>query len=516
MKKTILIAVILSLASLQVQAQKNFPKNEEEDSTHVMSAAYWNLWNTEEQKKIDRDIDENRKADGNIILPQVKEGTKVKVELVKHDFIFGAHIFNFNQLGSKERNDKYKALYGTLFNSATIAFYWRAFETEPNRLRFREEYWDTEDFWNNEKNPKQALNWRRPATDPVVKFCEQKGIRLHGHTMIWGNRKWQNPDWLMNFMPKDERIKADSMLIEKGNTINHHDYDTWNEFYQKSSPAELQKIFPIYTRELNRLFAKRISDIAKYYAGRLDSWDIVNESNADYTKNLLIPGDSLCKSTYGLMAGDYAFNAFQTAVKVFPQKVKLNINDYTNNQSYADEVKDLLKRGCKIDIVGSQMHLFNPQQCLDIAKGEKIETPEIVRNRMKIIGSTGLPIHLSEITIPAPGNDTRGRQIQAVIARNLYRLWFSIKPMMGITWWNVVDDCGAPGETSVSGLFTRDMQPKPAYYALEQLINHEWKTSFTTTVSRGGKINFRGFRGTYLVSWNDTSGKKHTQKYILK
>ena len=60
MKKTILIAVILSLASLQVQAQKNFPKNEEEDSTHVMSAAYWNLWNTEEQKKIDRDIDENQ------------------------------------------------------------------------------------------------------------------------------------------------------------------------------------------------------------------------------------------------------------------------------------------------------------------------------------------------------------------------------------------------------------------------------------------------------------------------
>ena len=65
------------------------------------------------------------------------------------------------------------------------------------------------------------------------------------------------------------------------------------------------------------------------------------------------------------------------------------------------------------------------------------------------------PIHLSEITIPAPGADARANAIQAVIARNMYRLWFSWPSIYRITWWNVVDDCGAPGEPTTSGLFTR-------------------------------------------------------------
>ena len=36
-----------------------------------------------------------------------------------HDFIFGASIFNFNQLGTEEHNQKYKDLFGILFNRAT-------------------------------------------------------------------------------------------------------------------------------------------------------------------------------------------------------------------------------------------------------------------------------------------------------------------------------------------------------------------------------------------------------------
>ena len=85
------------------------------------------------------------------------------------------------------------------------------------------------------------------------------------------------------------------------------------------------------------------------------------------------------------------------------------------------------------------------------------EAGAIIKKAMfSVIIKTGIGgdygLHLSEITITSPGNDTKGQQIQAVIAQNLYRLWFSCKNMMGITWWNIVDDCGAPGEPSVSGL----------------------------------------------------------------
>ena len=153
------------------------------------------------------------------------------------------------------------------------------------------------------------------------------------------------------------------------------------------------------------------------------------------------------------------------------------------------------------------MHLFDPQTCLDIADGKSDEqSPASVRKTIGMIARAGSPVHLSEITITSPGNNERGQLIQALIARNLYRLWFSLEPLMGITWWNVVDDCGAPGEPSVSGLFSRDMQPKPSYFVLNDLINSEWKTRLSVRADESGSVKFLGFTGQYLIIWKDAAG----------
>src|SRR3546814_4163303 len=104
------------------------------------------------------------------------------------------------------------------------------------------------------------------------------------------------------------------------------------------------------------------------------------------------------------------YESFRLAQTLLPDSALLNINDYKNDQSYVDQVEDLLQRGCEIDVMGSQMHLFNPQQCLDIAAGKPIESPEKVWEKMATLSEAGLPIHLSEITITAPGDDEQGRQ----------------------------------------------------------------------------------------------------------
>ena len=289
---------------------------------------------------------------------------------------------------------------------------------------------------------------------------------------------------------------------------------TAKDAHKSLTDKQLTEALPEYSKTVNALFEKRILDLAGHYGGRLQSWDIVNESAADFRR--MKPGDGLMNSSYGIMPQDYTFRAFQLAKKVFPDNVKLNINDYNMGQDYLDQVKDLTARGCKIDIMGAQMHLFNPQQCLDIAAGKSIQTPEYIWKWAELLGQAGKPIHLSEITITSPGDDTHGRQIQAIIAQNLYRLWFSLKPMMGITWWNVVDDCGAPGEPSVSGLFDRDMKPKASYYALDNLINHEWKTNLTVKMGKKGVVKFRGFKGNYKVSWKDEDGNVVTREFYLK
>jgi len=501
-----IIYVLLLLCFYQIPQYANGVEKEKtreasSQKDNVMSAAYWKLWNSDVQAKIDQDIDKNRKADAVLNLKELPAGTAITVKQVSHDFLFGAHIFNFNQLGSNELNSKYKELYGTLFNSASIAFYWKTFEMQPNRPRFHEEYWDTEEYWNKVKEPKKEPHWRRPAPDPVVAFCKSKGIHLHGHTIIWGNRKWQNPEWIFDrFCPAEEKEKLNKLTKEET---------------EKLTPEQIEKLAPVYFKEMGRLFKKRITELANYYGDKLDSWDVVNESSKDYHGNC-VTGNAVCKSRYGWMPGDYPYQSFKIADIVFPHSVQFFINDYANNENYANQVKDLIAHGCRINAMGSQMHLFNPQQCLDIAAGKLIESPQQVWNKMETISKAGLPIHLSEITITSPGEDERGLEIQAIIARNLYRLWFSIKPMMGITWWNVVDDCGAPGEPSVSGLFTRDMKAKPSFYALDNLINHEWKTNKTVIVGKDGIARFRGFKGRYVICWKNSAGEEQQTEFHLK
>lgn len=484
-----------------------------EEQNRVMSPGYWERWNSEVQTKIDRDIEANRKADGFFKPGDVPAGAEVKVEQIKSEFIFGAHIFNYDQLGSDACNEAYKELYGTLFNSATIAFYWKQFELEEDKPRFRAEYRDSADFWNKCTDPKHQPHWRRPATDPVVEFCLNKGIRLHGHTLVWGNNRWQIPEWLMAKIPLDALKNANLNRNPNDNTLLS---EATGSVFGSMTADEFAKKYPEFTTELNVRMAKRIMEIALRYGDRIDSWDVVNESAGDFGKGNMIPGSKLCKSWYGPMPGDYTYRGFKIAESVFPAKAKLNINDYNMSDDYLNQVRDLRARGCKIDIMGAQMHLFNPQSCLDIAAGiSDTESPKQVYEKFDRLGKVGLPIHLSEITITAPGNDERGQAIQAVIARNLYRLWFSIKPMMGITWWNVVDDCGAPGEPSVSGLFSRDMKPKPAYFALNDLINNQWKTRTVVKAGKDGEVEFRGFRGTYRLSWNDASGCECSKEVVL-
>ncbi|MGM9738605.1 MAG: endo-1,4-beta-xylanase [Candidatus Cryptobacteroides sp.] len=512
--KRILPILAFFCASILLPAQNTFPTSRRADKNHIMSDAYWEIWNPSVQSRIDADIEANRKADA-VLKFNAPAGTEVRIEQVSHDFIFGAHIFNFNQLGTHERNEKYKELYGTLFNSATIAFYWKKFELEPGRPRYNTEYWDTEEFWNNCKNSKYQPHWRRPSADQVVEFCESKGIRLHGHPIIWGNRDWQHPAWIIdNLMTPEEKAVMDTYVSKYVYPNNKQVIEKYTDLYRSLTADQISDALPEYTRAVDSLFAKRVKELATHYGGRVHSWDVVNESSVDFHK--MNPEGRLIKSVYGIMPDDYTYKTFKVAQESFPDNVKLNINDYNMSQDYLDQVKDLTARGCKIDIMGAQMHLFDPKQCLDIAAGKEIQTPGQIYKWSDLLSQAGKPIHLSEITITAPGNDLRGRQIQAIIATNLYRLWFSLKPMMGITWWNVVDDCGAPGEPSVSGLFDRDMKPKASYFALDNLINNEWKTKMTVKLGKSGTVNFRGFKGNYRITWKDADGNEITREFYLK
>ena len=260
---------------------------------------------------------------------------------------------------------------------------------------------------------------------------------------------------------------------------------------------------------------------------------MVNESASDWAHNAKRAwpkGESAAKNSqpltisqhYGVMPANYAYRSLQLAQKYMRSDAWLNINEY-NMEAFPGQIRDLNVSGVDFQIVGSQMHLFNPAESKAIAAGEftdevktKLSPDGIWDTFAKVAAAGGgRPIHLSEVTITAPDDTPKGQMIQAIIMRNAYRIWFSIEKMNGITWWNVVDDCGSAGEPLKSGIFTRDMKPKAAYFAMDDLINREWKTRLKIKAS-GGKISFRGFRGRYRLTWNNADGTTAVKEIMVK
>ncbi len=438
MKRTF-AAIFLALIFVQLKAQTKGP-----ETNDVMSEAYWKLWNPEVQAKIDRGIEKYRKADAVIQLKNVGEGIDVKVEQISHDFLFGGNIFLFGDLKSPEKNKKYEDTFGTLFNAATVPFYWKTLEPVQGKPRYE---------------AGSSYEYRRPATDPVVAFCESKGINMNGHAIIYGMRTWGHPAW----MPENRE--------------------------------EMEKIFEAHVREL-----------ADRYKGRIQRWDVVNES--------------IDQANRGIMPDDYTFKTYSWAMKYFPESVNFNINDcdihWGPSKRYVEIVRDLIDRGIRIDNVGVQMHIFNPAESKNIANGADILTPAKNYAVLDCLADAGRPVHISEVTVSAPDETPEGWKIQAAITRNLYRLWFSYSSVMGITWWNVVDGGAAAGEPSYSGIYDKDLNPKPVYHVLDSLINHEWKTNLSVKTGNNGTVKFRGFKGLYRLSWTDQSGKKHQTEYHLE
>jgi len=414
-----------------------------QEKSAVMSDAYYQFWNDEIQQKIDRDIDTYRRADAVIAVGDIKKGTKVTVEQVTSDFLFGSNIFLFDQFDTPEKNERYRAVFGDLFNAATVAFYWKKLEPVKGHPRYAAD---------------SPYEYRRPATDPVVDFCESKGIIMKGHAIIYGIRSWGHPEW----MPNDRK-------------------------------------------QMEAYFENHIRELAERYQSRIQSWDVVNEA--------------INQADRGLMPDDYTYKCYINAMKYFPDGVQLNMNDCDIHWGpfprYVELNRNLIDRGVRIDNVGVQMHIFSTNEVNKIAAGEDIMTPDKIRAVLDCLSGAERPIVISEVTITAPDDTDRGKEIQAVLTRNLYRYWFSYPDVSAITWWNLADGGAAPGEPSISGLLDKNCLPKPAYHVLDQLINHEWRTNLSLTPDADGNVCFRGFKGNYKVTWTDRKGNVITKEFHL-
>lgn len=180
--------------------------------------------------------------------------------------------------------------------------------------------------------------------DALVNYANEKGLGMHGHALVW-HSDYQVPGWMKTYSNDPETFRA--MLAEHSETI------------------------------------------ASHFAGRLESWDVVNEAfNDDGTYR---NSDSLF---YQRLGETYIDTAFISARAGDPN-VDLYYNDFNISNvgpkfnAVLAMVDGLIEREVPIDGVGFQMHVFMGWP----------STSDIKSNFQKIV-DRGLKVKITELDIP--------------------------------------------------------------------------------------------------------------------
>lgn len=275
--------------------------------------------------------------------------------------------------------------------------------------------------------------------DRFVQWCHANGITVKGHCLIWGYERNGFPKWLAELPSEEVREQA----------------------------------------------RQRVTEAASRYRGKIRFWDVVNEPLH-------------CHWFEGNWGPDYAAEAFILARQADPDAI-LVLNEFGNQwdgqaERFVRYAAALEAKGAKIDVLGEQAH-----------DHPRVPSPSQLLEMLDTLASTGKDVHLTEITMPSDGAEVqsdfvKGKwtpEFQGRYYRYYCTVAFSHPAVKALTLWALWD-----GSTWLKqgGIISRDWKPKPAYEALDSLINREWRTETSGRTFPDGSFTFRGFHGAYEVT----------------
>ena len=425
--------------------------------------------NPEVKKMLNQNIEKHRKAEGIVTVTDANgkplAGVTVKLTHKKHECKFGANLFMLDELETLEKNDQYKKLFADVFTMATLPFYWDS--TEPNRGHLR---------YSKNSSPM----YRRPPIDLCIEFCEQNGIEPREHALAYDHFF---PQWI------------------------------WGED----------------TETVKNELERRYQEISSRYAHKIHTIEVTNEMNWEEGRTGFYADPSFIKW------------CFDTADTYFPNN-QLVVNDglsecwldrgRTTDKYYA-YIENTLLKGSRIDAIGMQFHAWTSGDMIETeyARTNKmLYNPKAILKRLDLYASFGKPLQITEITLSAAGPEPENEQIQAELLEGLYSTWFAHPNVEQIIYWNLVDGYAyvasddpevigrSQGDMTIGenrfygGLLRFDMSPKPAYYALKDLIQKKWHTELETVTDSNGQIRFSGFVGEYELQLDGATQNIHLSK----
>lgn len=316
-----------------------------------------------------------------------------------------------------------------------------------------------------------AVNTRALQTDVAYAQLvqEQANIVVAENAMKFGPIQpgrdkffFEEADYLFSF------AQSRGMQVRGHNFVWHRQLPAW--FTEYATPQNAAAIL-----------VNHIETVAGRYAGRVQSWDVVNEAiHVEDGK----PGGLRDSPWYKLLGPGYIDLAFRTARQVDPHAL-LCYNDYgieSEASGDADKraavlklVRGMRERGVPLDAVGIQSH---------ISAGSNVRYGSGLTEFLREIQAMGLKIMLTEMDVDdrGLGADKRTRDAAVAAAYSQYlSLTLANPDVIAALTWGITDKyTWLNGEESRrldklaarALLFDADLRPKPAYVAeVEAILN---------------------------------------------
>lgn len=257
--------------------------------------------------------------------------------------------------------------------------------------------------------------WDFSYGDPVVSWAEQHGMLFRGHCLVWRNAL---PDWFSSY---------------------------------------------VTAANAKQVMTDHITKVLKHYAGRVYSWDVVNEP--------IMPDhrpDGLGRKPWlDFMGPEYINVAFETAHAADP-KARLILNEnYIEHDTPAEKgrrdsllalITRLKKAGVPMNAVGIQGHLRG---------NTPLDKPGLT-SFLKQVQDMGLEVMITELDVDDV--DVPGPLIDQTVASKYGEFIDLVGPFVKvITLEELSDEADLPkradGLPHRPNLFDFEYQPVPAYHA---------------------------------------------------
>ena len=265
--------------------------------------------------------------------------------------------------------------------------------------------------------------------DPILKFAEDNGIQMRGHTLCWYS---QVPDWFFKAGWSDDKdavnVTRDVMLKRLENYIKEvMDYCNTN------------------------------------YPGVIYCWDVANEAIEPADGNELGLRKCLWYDTVG---NDFVERAFEYARKYAAPDQKLFYNDYncydTNKRGYIIDLVKRIQAEGNIDGVGMQSHISMTYPTLD-----QYEDTILKFSRL------GLEVQITELDVSLDSNTDEAFLEEGTRFKQIFYMLKNLEDtgkadITAVTVWGL-DDADSwllkDGERYPL-LFTKMLETKPAFWGM--------------------------------------------------